>query len=74
MIGAQWYAESDMVLAAALHQTRNDESIVYRDTQDTTGVYLFTPEFPDYDRRMEVIALLARMYMQDTLPHLTLAR
>lgn len=55
-----------MVLAAALHQSRHDPRdafIVYRDDQDTTGVYLFASEFPDYDRRMEVIAFMARMQM-----------
>jgi len=40
-----------MVLAAAQHALT------------THGVYLFAEEFPDYDRRMEVIAFLARMHM-----------
>jgi len=40
-----------MVLSAA-HQTLT-----------TRGVYLFAEEFPEYDRRMEVIAFLVRMHM-----------
>lgn len=52
-----------MVLAAALHQVRHD-AIVYRDGHDPTGVYLFAEEFPEYDRRMEVIAFLTRMRME----------
>jgi len=40
-----------MVLAAAQHALTAE------------GVYLFAPEFPDYNRRMEVIAFMARMHM-----------
>ena len=45
-----------MVLAAALHQSRHDH--------DDGGVYLFAPDFPEYDRRMEVISLLTKMWMR----------
>ena len=36
-------------------------------------VYLFTQDYPDYDKRMEVIAFVARMNMGWDMPHLTLA-
>lgn len=61
-----------MVLAAALHQARHDAAIAYRDDHDAEGVYLFAADFPEYDRRMEAIATVARMWVGWDIPHLSL--
>lgn len=62
-----------MVLATALHQVRHNEAIVYRNDRDAEGVYLFATDFPEYDRRMEAIATVARMWIGWDIPHLALA-
>ena len=61
-----------MVLAAALHQSRQ-LAVDLEHYPEVDGVYLFATDYPDYDRRMEAIAFVAWMNMAWDMPHLTLA-
>lgn len=62
-----------MVLAAALHQSRQ-LAIDLEHDHEVDGVYLFATDYPDYNRRMEAIAFVARVNMAWDMPHLTLAQ
>jgi hypothetical protein len=69
-----------MVLAAALHQQRAnafdnafaDVPLANPDAPRHVEVYLFSQDYPDYSRRMEAIAFVARVNMAWDMPHLTL--
>lgn len=65
-----------MVLAAALHQSHatafDNVPLANPNAPRHVEVYLFQRDFPDYDRRMEVISHMARMNMDWDMPHLQL--
>lgn len=55
-----------MVLAAALHQARHtfDPELANPNAPKHCEVYLFTRDFPDYDRRMEAIRVVFEAWMK----------